>query len=242
VKPRFIIFSPMYNNENYVKIHMDSVKNQTYVDWEHVIIDDNSTDKTYSIISNELTDSRCHVIRNKANLKWVANAMAFLPHYARPDDVIVCLDGDDWFSDWHVLEYLSKIYNEGIWLTYGQFGATNPHWHGHRAEPFRNRCFRSHKWVFSHLKTFKYFLFMAIKNDDLKGPNGKYTPMTYDMAIMFPMLEMTPSDKIMFVNKILCIYNIDNPICVEKQDKSLQISLDHWFRSKTPYSILENIK
>lgn len=238
---KFIIFSPMHNNEAYAKRHMESVNNQTHEDFVHLIVNDASEDATHSVIM-ENTGVNSHVHGTLVNRKWIGNAIRYLRPFTQRDEevVVVCLDGDDWFAGNDVLVHLNAIYEEeGCWLTYGQFTPNDKSWPGHRAEMFRNRRFRRHKWVFTHLKTFKGFLFNAIKKDDLRAPDGRYTPCTYDMAIMFPMLEMTPTEKIRFVEEVLCVYNIDNPNCVEKINQDEQIALDKWFRGKNPYEILK---
>lgn len=57
-----------YNSEKYVCECIKSIQNQTYDNWEMIICDDCSTDKTFEIISNiAKEDSRIHVIKNNEN-------------------------------------------------------------------------------------------------------------------------------------------------------------------------------
>jgi glycosyltransferase involved in cell wall biosynthesis len=53
----FSIIIPLYNKEHFVKATIDSVIAQTFQDWEAIIINDGSTDKSADIIS-EYKDSR----------------------------------------------------------------------------------------------------------------------------------------------------------------------------------------
>jgi glycosyltransferase involved in cell wall biosynthesis len=44
-------FNNAYNAANYIQEAIDSVINQTFVDWELIIVDDGSTDHTKDIIT-----------------------------------------------------------------------------------------------------------------------------------------------------------------------------------------------
>lgn len=48
------IVLPTYNRENYLKRSIDSVLNQTYKNWELLIIDDGSSDETLSLVKSYL--------------------------------------------------------------------------------------------------------------------------------------------------------------------------------------------
>ena len=45
------IIMPSYNTANYIEESIQSVLNQTYTNWELIIVDDCSTDNTDEIIS-----------------------------------------------------------------------------------------------------------------------------------------------------------------------------------------------
>ena len=45
------IITPCYNSENYINDCLLSVVNQTYQNWEMLIVDDKSTDKSTDLIS-----------------------------------------------------------------------------------------------------------------------------------------------------------------------------------------------
>ena len=53
------IITPTYNSEKFISATIQSVQNQTHSNWELIIIDDCSTDKTVEIINNSIKlDSR----------------------------------------------------------------------------------------------------------------------------------------------------------------------------------------
>ena len=62
----------VYNGENYLKEAIESILNQTFVDFEFIIIDDASDDKSYKIICG-YEDDRIVVIQNKHNVGLTSN-------------------------------------------------------------------------------------------------------------------------------------------------------------------------
>ncbi|MGG4702979.1 glycosyltransferase family 2 protein, partial [Providencia stuartii] len=49
-KPFFSIIIPVYNSENYIRDCLLSVKNQSYENFEAIIVDDGSTDNSLDVI------------------------------------------------------------------------------------------------------------------------------------------------------------------------------------------------
>lgn len=62
------IVLPTYNSEKYVSSTIDSVRAQTYVDWELIVTDDASTDNTYKILEEYRDrDNRIKIHRLQVN-------------------------------------------------------------------------------------------------------------------------------------------------------------------------------
>jgi hypothetical protein len=165
-------------------------------------------------------------------------------HIVDDEDVIVIVDGDDWLKHPEVFEWLKQIYElSDTWMTYSLFEYPNGQdssWiPRYTTEILKNRTFRQNVWSFTHLRTFKAFLWKALDKNDLRGPDRKFAEYTYDQALLFPMLEMCPYGKIKFIDNVLYVYNVDNPLQVEKYDKPKQQALGRWFRSKHKYNILQ---
>lgn len=78
-EPKFSLMMPAYNYVKYLKAAVDSVKAQTYENWELIIQDDCSTDGTYELAwALAQQDDRIKVFRNEKNLNVPgarANAM-----------------------------------------------------------------------------------------------------------------------------------------------------------------------
>ncbi len=65
--PMISVLLPVYNGEKYLREAIDSILNQTYRDFEFLIINDGSTDKSVEIIQ-KYNDSRIKLIHNKENM------------------------------------------------------------------------------------------------------------------------------------------------------------------------------
>lgn len=57
-KPLVSVIIPIFNSEKYISDTIISVQNQTYQNWEMLLVDDGSTDTTQTIITPFLTDKR----------------------------------------------------------------------------------------------------------------------------------------------------------------------------------------
>lgn len=65
--PKITVLMPVYNGEKYLKEAIDSILNQTFTDFEFLIINDGSTDNSEEIIKS-YKDPRIKLIKNEENL------------------------------------------------------------------------------------------------------------------------------------------------------------------------------
>ena len=73
-QPLISVLMPAYNAEKYISESIDSILNQSYKNFEFIIIDDFSTDKTYEIIKKySKQDSRIKCFKNSKNLGIAGN-------------------------------------------------------------------------------------------------------------------------------------------------------------------------
>jgi glycosyltransferase involved in cell wall biosynthesis len=99
--PVVSILTPCFNHENYIGSCIESVKNQKYYDWEMIIINDGSTDRTIQIAeSYKKTDKRIIII-NQENIGIFRLAETYNTALnSSQGKYIAILEGDDlWEPD-----------------------------------------------------------------------------------------------------------------------------------------------
>jgi len=158
------------------------------------------------------------------------------------DSIIVTLDGDDWLPDDEVLTRLNEAYADDVWLTYGQF-KLHPSQTMGWASPMpdyivENNAFRDFQHLPTHLRTFYAWLFKQIKLEDFLYL-GQFYPMTWDMVMMFPMIEMA-GERHRFISDIMYIYNDENSISDHNVSRQLQAHLAQVVKQKNRYKRLSD--
>ncbi len=93
-KPTISVIMTVYNGEAFLFSAIESVLTQTYSNWELIIINDASSDKTLNIIQNYLSqDKRIKLINNQYNLGRAISRNLGLKKAL--GDYIAILDSDD---------------------------------------------------------------------------------------------------------------------------------------------------
>lgn len=240
----FVIVVPSYNNSAWCKKNLHSIFDQKYTNYYVIYIDDCSTDMTYDMVTDLVSqrgmEHKVILISNKKRLGALANHYKAV-HMCQDHHIIVQLDGDDWFKHDDVLGYLNKVYQDpNVWLTYGQF-EIYPYSKGKVASELpqhtiTSSSYRQSEWVTSALRTFYAGLCKRVDRQDLLD-EGEFFAYTCDMALMFPMLEMA-AGKIRFINELLYVYNCMNPINDFKKDVLGQLNCERLIRNKTKYAPL----
>lgn len=90
--PKVTVLMPVYNGENYLREAIDSILNQSFKEFEFLIINDRSTDNSLQIIE-AYRDPRIRLFNNKTNLKLVATLNKGL-NLAR-GEYVARMDADD---------------------------------------------------------------------------------------------------------------------------------------------------
>ena len=67
-QPLFSVLIANYNNGKYLMNAIESVRQQTYVNWEIILVDDASTDNSEELYAELEKDNRIHIYRNEKNM------------------------------------------------------------------------------------------------------------------------------------------------------------------------------
>lgn len=236
---RFIIVCFFYNAAPFIEKCIGSILSQDYKNYKVIFVDDASTDNSMDLIDD---NDKFIKIKNQENKGLLYNYANYLPLYANEDDIVIVLDGDDSLHGNKVLSYLNDYYNDNDCLvTYGQSLWTD----GRKgfARPYTEQEFnnlRKNQFLASHLRTFKYKSFRELINQDpnfncFKDKNDNFYMMSGDVATMYPIMEISGYKKVKYIDKILYIYNIGNPISDHVKNQQLQWSINDEINSKTKF-------
>ena len=152
--PKVSIVTPSFNKGTYIEETILSIRNQTYKNIEHIVIDGGSTDETISILK-----------RYNQDLKWVSE-----PDSGQSDainkgwrqakgDIIAYLNADDTYLP-GALEAVVNFFekNPEIYMLYGDGITTDEH--GNDQRPFHSGEFNVKDLVFCQDNIFQPSVFL----------------------------------------------------------------------------------
>ncbi len=106
--PSVTVVIPTYNRAKWLPVSVASVRRQTCVDWELLIVDDGSTDNTKEVVDQlSLEDPRIKIKRN-VNAKGVSGARNTGISNANAE-FIAFLDSDDEWCEFHLEQCLREL-------------------------------------------------------------------------------------------------------------------------------------
>lgn len=125
-KVRFTVAISAYNIENYVKRAIDSVLNQTFKNYELLVIDDCSTDSTMEVIK-QIVGQEAKILQTKKNSGTAAASRNIAIENAK-GEYLLFLDGDDELYSNETLKEIDEHIKENkydiIYLGYENVGHT----------------------------------------------------------------------------------------------------------------------
>jgi glycosyltransferase involved in cell wall biosynthesis len=131
VNPKFSIILPAYNREKTIQPAIDSILNQTFTNFEIIVIDDASTDQTAAIVKQN-SDKRIHLIQNKTNLERCVSRNIGIEQAL--GTYICFLDSDDYHLPNHLEILNEQICKDNHPICFYFTNAWNQNFEGERSE------------------------------------------------------------------------------------------------------------
>jgi len=244
----FSITINTYNHEDWIENCLLSCLEQDYDNFEVIVIDDISTDRTFEICQEiqKKFPNRLRAIQNKEKIYSQVRNILELTRLSKEGSIVISADGDDCLKNNQVLSKLNSVYNSGeVWMTYGRYEEfpyrdVSVSYYAYPDNVIKGNLFREYRWMASHLRSYRRDLFLKIKEEDFKLPDGEWLDVTGDQAFMLPMLEMS-SERSRFISDILYVYNVANPTRDGATKVGRQEEVARYIRSKEKYNRLESL-
>lgn len=224
---RILVISPVWNACDYISKCIESTASQDYSNFLHIIIENMSNDHTAMIadtciqsLSPEI-QSNYIVIRNLVKQGAIQNQWETLQKYARDDDIVVLLDGDDWLvNNPTIFKYYNDLYQQGYEFTYGSMWSVADDIpliaQDYPDEVKQSNSYRKHlfnwKIPYTHLRTFLGKHYKSLDYSKFLDENGNWMNAGADNPFFYELIERIKPEKIFCNKEIVCNYNDLNPL------------------------------
>jgi glycosyltransferase involved in cell wall biosynthesis len=211
LKPFISICIPNHNYENYIKETVDSVLAQSYTNFEIIIVDDVSTDKSVEIIKS-YKDPRIKLYQNSSNLYTFKTNNKALS--LAKGELVAILHSDDKYEP-TFLEEIVKAYNQHpnhkVFITGVHFYHPDDKklipWH-----PYNSGGVKSQKEILVrlfHQNNIGNGVNVVFHNDCIKKIGGFSTEYKY-IADYDYFLRLANNYDFVYIDKLLTYYRVHN--------------------------------
>lgn len=206
------------NNEEFVGKCLRSILDQDYDRMRLTVVDDASDDASWCVYDSLVDDGwEFDLITNDVRAGALENYTK-VARWSADEEVVVCIDGDDWLPHPKVLSRVVEEFDKGAWFVYGGFVTTKPRPEGWATgkytrsflagiAPVEDCDFRQQGCKTAGLRAFKSQLIKKITDEDLML-GGWWQQTGWDNALVYPMLEMAGIDRVSYIDEKLYVYNI----------------------------------
>ena len=190
-----------YNNGKYIQKAIESVINQTFYDWELLIMDDGSKDDSIARINEYLEDDRITLFKNSVNRGKVPSLIELVDNSEA--DIFGILDSDDTLSK----DAVSIMYEQHIKYIDRGFIHSQFMFCDNNLNPICEGFCRPIPSGETNLRSIYSSAFRTFKKDYYRMTEGYNEKFIYgqDRDIVFKMEEVT---NLLFVNKVLYKHRI----------------------------------
>lgn len=217
------VITPVYNGALSIQKSINSLLNQTYTNWINIIVNDGSTDDTYTILESLKNDDRFIIIHlNENKGRGYARNIALNKAKDMAAKYMCMLDADDVYHQAKLLEqfnYMEK--NEHFVLSSSSIGVLN-----------KKGLYR----IYEVSNQEKFYLYSAYENLEIVPHASSIirldkVDVQFNTELKFAedqdfMRRLLIGKKYSFVPKILYYYNRNESFSISKYKKSLDANID----------------
>ena len=224
---KIAIVSAFYNCAEYINRCIISVATQDYNNYQHILIDDNSTDNTVEIARSTILSlpedirNKFTLISNTENVGAVRNQIENIRSLVSDDSLVMLLDGDDSLvNDNTILSRYNSIYDGTTDFAYGSCWSMVDNI-PLISQPYPNeikqkRLYRQHhfNWIlpYTHLRTFRKELLNNINDSQFKDDKGQWYKAGGDGSVFYALIEAADPNKVKCLQDIVYNYNDASPL------------------------------
>jgi len=205
---KFSIITCTYNSEKFIRENINSVKNQTFEDFEHIFIDAFSKDGTMEILQKYQEKFPNKVSIFQSSPKGIANAMNKGIEKAN-GEYIIHLHADDSIYDAAVLNDVSNFIDKNKnpdWI-YGKANFININTHKSLIIPHRNIYHKISFWLLlltNYIPHQSVFIKKETFNNHGNFNENYKNSMDYDLWLRFAKNKVSSK----FFNRTICNFFI----------------------------------
>ncbi len=222
----FSIVIPLFNKAGYIENTLKSVLNQTFTDYEIIVVNDESTDESEAIVLG-FNDKRIQLYNQKNQGVSVARNYGIEKSKGK---LIAFLDADDYWFPNH-LEELANLYSDfpncGMYCSRHKIKTTKNHFQ----IPYYNGIESSYRGIvenyFFSNRPFRisWTSCLAIPKEILEK-NGGFTPSVTNGQDLELWTKIGICHQVAITNTITAIYNYDIPNSLAKENINLMKLMD----------------
>ena len=207
--PNKVIFvTPMFNSEEYLPELVSSIISQKNQNWEHVIVDDMSNDKSYEK-ALELTkkDSRFKVIKSNEKKYPIRITIEESKKYQDENVIIAMIDSDDALMNNNTVDIILNHYSDEELDTAWTAHYWDVHGMNISGDLYPDEDPYEVDWTTSHLKTFRSSIVKNLSNKNFKDDQGKWFKSASDQVVYLPLLYISRKRK--FISDICYLHRVN---------------------------------
>jgi glycosyltransferase involved in cell wall biosynthesis len=201
--PLVTILTTTYNHSKLIGNCVRSVQRQTFKEYEHIIIDDGSTDGTGDVVRSLVDSKTTYIYQGHVGISRLKETCNQGLHEAR-GKYIAILEGDDYYPPWKLERQIGSLEDDDVVLSFGKVVTVDPN---HRflgvnpsARQFRGKI----DWLNSLIvRNYITALTVMMKRDALLRVGGFIQPEGVKAVDYATFLELALTGKFKFVDEIL---------------------------------------